>query len=219
MNPAIYLYVDTSESCHICQFVNIQRSLQEASQIKEQSKRDEVKSGRLQLRKMAVDLHAADDLAYTQTFENWSAVHKFGNTTSMYLQRILYFIQVQTVVTPPDTYEHLFAPDIIAKINNCNVERIDAKAIVEVIHGLRVYHNGVKDLLNFRTQCLDGLSISARKNLSLAQIAQLYVSIFQHDSIWEYCWKSVIPVMNHTILSSRDRFFAASRVSCWPYRD
>ena len=119
----------------------------------------------------------------------------------------------------PDTYEHLFARDIIAKINNCNVDRTDAKAIVEVIHSLRVYHNGVKDLLNFRTQCLDGLSISARKNLSLAQIAQLYVSIFQHDSIWEYCWKSVIPVMNHTILSSRDRFFAASRVSCWPYRD
>ena len=146
------------------------------------------------------------DLSYTQTFDNWSAVHKFGNTTSMYFQRILYFIQVQTTVTPPDTYAHLFAKDILAKVQGCNIERIDANAIVNVILGLRVYHNGVKDLLDFRTQCLDGLSIRTRQALSLAQIAQLYVSIFQHDSIWEYCWKSVVPVMNHTILSSRERF-------------
>jgi hypothetical protein len=91
-------------------------------------------------------------------------------------------------------------------VRGSNIERIDASAVLEIIKGLRVYTNGIADLLDFRTECLHGLSISKRKSLTLSQIAQLYVCVFQHDSIWEQCWQAVVPVMNHTIISSRDKF-------------
>ena len=62
-----------------------------------------------------------------------------------------------------------------------------------------MYLKNIQHLIDFRVQCLDGLNISTRKALSLAQIVQLYVCCFQHESIRDKCWKSVLPVLNHSI--------------------
>lgn len=161
---------------------------------------------RLQLRHLAVQLHAANSVPYTQTFENWRATIKFGNTTSVQLQRLLYFITVQNQPPPEDIYAHLYTKDVLRRVGASKVERIDDKAVVEVIRSLRVYKGQVSDLLDFRTTCLNGLSLSTRKKLSLSQIVQLYTCIFQHDSVWDVCWRSVVGATNHTTISARDKF-------------
>ena len=161
---------------------------------------------RVQLRLLAVQLHTANSVPYTQTFENWRATIKFGNTTSVQLQRLLYFISVQSQPPPEDIYAHLYTKDVLRRVGASKVERIDDKAVVDVIHSLRVYKGQVSDLLDFRTTCLNGLSLTTRKKLSLSQIVQLYTCIFQHDSVWDACWRSVVGPTNHTIITARDKF-------------
>lgn len=184
---------------------NVQKALRAAMDVEKQNQ-SRNKSSLTQLRYLATHLHNSDELAYTQTFDNWRVVQKFGNTTSTHMQRMLYFIQAQVTATPEDAYAHLYTRDIVARVRAHTMERIDVNAVIDVIKSLRVYNNGIPDLLDFRTQCLAGLSIAKRKNLPLSHVAQLYVCIFQHDSIWEACWKAVVSVVNHTIISARDKF-------------
>ena len=115
--------------------------------------------------------------------------------TSTQIQKIFYFIKVQETATPEDIYERLFTREILMRVRMSAVDRIDPQAITDIIKSLRVYGHNITDLLDFRTECLLGLSITARKTLTLAQVAQLYISVFQHDSVWEECWRSVVTVM------------------------
>jgi len=62
-----------------------------------------------------------------------------------------------------------------------------------------MYTNNIKHLIDFCLQCLDGLNIKARQELWQAQILQLYISCFQHESIRDLCWRAVLLVLNHTI--------------------
>ena len=43
--------------------------------------------------------------------------------------------------------------------------------------------NRKADLINFRAECLNGISHSIRSNLTLSQIVQLYICAFQHP-LW-----------------------------------
>ena len=187
-------------------FDQIRRSLSDALAVEMQTATDTKRPNQVQLRYLAANIHNTEQIPYTQTFDNWRTQHKFGNTTSIQLQRLLYFIQVQDTATPEDVYVHLFTRDVLQRVRSKAIEQIDVKAVIEIVKGLRVYHNGIADLIDFRTECLHGLSISHRKVLTLSNVAQLYVCVFQHDSVWEQCWKSIVPVVNHTIISARDRF-------------
>lgn len=201
------LYVDLAQSLTVTDNFNarIRKALSTAAEASNAEK-NVVEKKRMQLRHVAARLHTANELAHSQTFENWRASQKFGNVTSTQIQRLLYFIKVQEVSTPEDVYEKLFTKDILNRVRMSSIERIDALAVIDIIKSLRVYSCGIEDLLDFRTECLLGLSITARKALTLSHVAQLYISIFQHDSIWEECWRSVVNVMNHTIITARTKF-------------
>ena len=92
---------------------------------------------------------------------------------------------------------------------NGTVDSIDQYAVSKLIRSIRIYKHSIHNLIDFRVQCLAGLSATTRLNLSLADVVQLYICCFQHRSIFEYCWKQVVPVMNHTIQHSCERFRSA----------
>jgi hypothetical protein len=75
-----------------------------------------------------------------------------------------------------------------------------------VIKSLRVYHNNIKSLIDFRTQCMLGVSTAARSGLTQALVLQLYCATWQHESIRELCWQSIIGAYNYTISSSCELF-------------
>jgi len=56
-----------------------------------------------------------------------------------------------------------------------------------VYSSLRVYHQNIDSLLDFRTQFLGGFNITVQRKLSLSQVLQLYVCTFQHPSIQDRC--------------------------------
>ena len=55
-------------------------------------------------------------------------------------------------------------------------------------------------------ECLAGLPHSIRSELSMSKIARLYIACWQHDSIWEECLKSVVPMINYTIITVRLKY-------------
>jgi hypothetical protein len=163
---------------------------------------------RIRLREIVNSIHT-DTPQFVQTFEHWSTQQKFASTMSKHLHLLLYFVTVQMQPVPVDAYKVHFNENILANFMaspNKHVQQIDANAIIRVIKSIRVYLHTVHDLLDFRTQCLAGINKSRRLSLNLAQVLQLYVATFQHESIRQSCWKAVINVWNHTIETDLAQF-------------
>ena len=141
-------------------------------------------SRRVCLRRLAKDLHRSDSLQCNHTFDSWAAHLKFSNNTSIQLQRIPYFVQVQVAHTSPSVYTRFYTPDLLQRISNVSLERIDTSAVIArwVLDVLRVYKNDIHDLIDFRMDCLIGLPHSIRNELSLSKIARLYIACWQHAS-------------------------------------
>lgn len=143
--------------------------------------------------------------------ENWSIWRSQANfpiTTSTYVQKLLYFICVQ--VYPPDvqTYEGLFHEDLLQRVSAMKVHDIDVTCVIEVMDNLRTYNGEISNLIDFRHKCLFGINEKARQQLTLTNVLQLYISIHQHPSIIETCWRHVIPMFNHTIRMNIEEFKA-----------
>lgn len=167
---------------------------------------ENVKTDRPRLRILARQVHNSPAAHPRSSFRSWCSLCGFPASTSTQLQRILYFVRAQCNAVPTHLYEHLYTDDVLARSSQLSIETVDVDAMKPIIASIRVYRNNIKDLIDFRAQCLLGLPLQTRNKLSLAQVLQLYTSMYQHDSVWEECWKAVVPVMNHTISTSRARF-------------
>jgi hypothetical protein len=143
---------------------------------------------------------------YVHTFGNWSSQQKFSVTTSINTQRLFYFANAQTVAIPPEVYVKFFDASLVEKLVDGALHQIDVEAVLLVIKSLRVYHNNIKSLLDFRTQCTGGLNVATRDKLTRAVVLQLYVATWQHESIREQCWQSIVGAWNYTISSSCEVF-------------
>jgi len=127
----------------------------------------------------------------------------------MHLQLLLYFISAQQQPTDMELYRNLYNDKIIERTSRSGViDNIDHTAIAKIIRSVRIYKHSINNLIDFLTQCLHGFNIKTRMALSLAQIVQLYICCFQHSSVFEHVWKQVMPIMNHTITTSCEKFQA-----------
>lgn len=140
------------------------------------------------------------------SWTNWRQMLNFPATTSSSMQMLLYFISVQKETPRRELYEKFYTKEMCDKAAGCTVESIDASAINMVVSSLRVYQYRIKTLIDFSSQCLQGINQKKRQALSVVQILQLYIASFQHPSIWEKCWKHVVPTMNHTIIDNVNKF-------------
>ena len=67
----------------------------------------------------------------------WQLGVNFQNATSSHLQRLLYFIEVQSVKPARSIYECYYTSDICNRSSKIKVDVIDAEAIIMVIGSLR----------------------------------------------------------------------------------
>jgi len=154
---------------------------------------------RIRLRDVVEHVHRANALSYELSFDSWCSQKKFASTTGLNVQRLLYFVNAQTTPVDFGLFPDYFTPAMTSHLALQELSTIDIAPINAVIASLRMYTNNIKHLIDFRAQCLDGLNIKARQELSQAQILQLYICCFQHESIRDRCWRAVLPVLNHTI--------------------
>jgi hypothetical protein len=103
-------------------------------------------------------------------------------------------------------YFKFFDSSLVEKVIEGTLHQIDIESVLLVIKSIRVYHNNIKSLLDFRMQCTVGVNTATRANLTQALLVQLYVATWQHQSIREQCWQSIIGVYNYTISSTCEQF-------------
>ena len=143
---------------------------------------------------------------YVHTFGNWSSQQKFSVTTSINTQRLFYFCNAQSIIIPREVYLKFFDASLVEKLVDGALHQIDVEAVLFVIKRLCVYDNNIKSLLDFRTQCTGGLNTASRLQLTRPVVLQLYIATWQHESIREQCWQSIVGAYNWTISSSCDTF-------------
>lgn len=173
-------------------------------EVQHQKSLSQTRQTRFQLRVYVEHLAHNTDLEYNTSFSNWSSVQNFSNLTTVRRQELLYFFLAQ--VSGKEQCCDFLTEQEKVKLNASKLATIDASCLVRVIHSIRVYNFKIESLLDFRTQCLQGLSMLQRKKLSLAEVAQLYVCCWQHPSVREECWKSVVSMWNHTVATSCEKF-------------
>jgi hypothetical protein len=162
--------------------------------------------GRMQLRRLAEQLHQSKQWVYSATFDAWVAQQQFSVTTTRRQQLLMYFLLAQRKTAAEDKLALLFSPAMLKRMSSQSIDQIDAQAILSVLQSIRLYTHNVSALVDFRTLCLAGVSNTFRKTLSMAQILQLYVCCYQHSSVLEKCWRGTLPVWNYTIRDSCERF-------------
>lgn len=167
---------------------------------------DQKENGRLKLRTLARNIHRTDGMVYSSTFDSWATQQKFSVATNRRLQLFLYFVKTQVNKVHTNTIKNLFSQNILRKIDGQSVDHIDHRAITSVIGSIRLYSHNISSLIDFRTNCLHGINQSHRKTLSMAQILQLYICCYQHESIREICWQKIVPVWNFTIENAISKF-------------
>ena len=136
-----------------------------------------------------------ENKTYDSTFEHWEINQRFSINISNRMRKFLYFIKIQKERVPDELYLRYFDANNARLAINSTVDQIDLSAVLEIIHLVRTYnslHQSIDSLVDFRQTCFNGIAISTRKNLSKATTVQLYIASFQHESIREMCWKSIV---------------------------
>ncbi len=153
---------------------------------------------RLQLRYMTLSKATCKEDA-SNTFVSWANNLQLSVVSSKHLQSVLYFVKCQPTEIDVGMLQPYFSESIISKLRHAaNVVEIDVEAIFTLLSNIRVYLNNIPQLVDFRMSCLKGLSQTQRRSLTLINILQLYICVFQHPSIRLELWKKICPVLNHT---------------------
>ena len=139
-------------------------------------------------------------------FQDWRHEMKFSVNISLKTQKILYFIRAQEPPLATSVLKTMFDANMLAKIFAVNLERIDAAAVCDVIRTLRIYQYNITSLIDFRTQCLSGFNATTQAKLTLPVVLQLYVACWQHASMRDECWRSVIEVYSFPIRKRCEEF-------------
>ena len=172
------------------------------------SEKKEKDKGRVRLRYFAQSVDNQVAQSYERTFASWANAQRFPISTSLRLQNVLYFLRVQVDEIPMSTYTLYFSEGISARVMQSSVDSIDIEVVGQLITGIRTYHFKIPYMLDFRSQCLHGLSVSTRKSLTPAQVLQLYICCYQHYSVREHLWRRVVNVWNHSIATALKTFGA-----------
>ena len=83
---------------------------------------------------------------------------------------------------------------------------IDVGCILDVLRNLRKYGREISCLIDCRHKCLFGVNEKTRQEISLTHVMQLYISIYQHQSVVEHLWRQIVPIFNHTIRNNIEEF-------------
>ena len=104
----------------------------------------------------------------TVTWRSWQEALCFPPTTSSQMQRLLYFISVQSITPDRGLYESFNAEDMCDKAAANTFDSIDPLVIIMVFESLRLYQNNIKHLIDFSSKCLQGINQKTRQALPVA---------------------------------------------------
>ena len=144
-----------------------------------------------------------------ESYAGWSYLHALPSTLSEGVKHRLYFMSSQTSW---DWAEHLpkvlaSAKVILAKISQYPVTNPDVPVIVKVISQLKMDGSApFPELTDFKVRCFAALPMSHVQRMTLSEILQAYVAIYQAPSIWKDVFRSVVGVISVSLIRACETF-------------
>lgn len=194
--------------CFIEDMSGVLARMEEEEALQQQQQITSRARSRMQLRYLALSEASTSKVAYEQSFASWANQQRFPISTGQRLQQVMYFLRAQQSPVPAQVYGLYFAPALIDRVTQSTIDVIDADAMYAVLQAIRSYRHNVADLIDFRSGCLTGVSVTLRSALTLQQVLQLYIAAFQHPSVRETLWRRVLNVWNHSVQQALSVFTA-----------
>ena len=144
-----------------------------------------------------------------ESYAGWSYLHTLPTTLSEGVKHRLYFLSSQTSW---GWTEHLprvlpSAKVILAKIAQYPVTNPDLPVILKVILQLKMDGSApFPELTDFKVRCFAALPVSHVQRMTLSEILQAYVAIYQAPGIWKEVFRSVVGVLSVSLIRACESF-------------
>jgi hypothetical protein len=137
----------------------------------------------------------------------------YETTLSEGIKHRLYFLSSQSSW---DWAEYLprvlpSAKGILAKVAQYPVTNPDLPVILKVISQLRMDGSApFPELTDFKVKCFAALPVSHVQRMTLSEILQAYVAIYQAPPIWKDVFRSVVGVLSVSLIRACETFVRAN---------
>lgn len=148
-------------------------------------------------------------LSKWESYTGFCYKHQFPPTLSENVKQKFYFMASQTQW---NWNRHLHkilqsADTLLEKVAAYPVSEPELPVIIRVIEGLNMDGSApFKEMMDFKTNCLQSLPVTQVQKLTQTQILQLYVAAHQNPVIWREVWKHIIGVISVLIIQDCERF-------------
>ena len=103
------------------------------------------------------------------------------------------------------------AGPILAKIAQYPVTNPDLPIILKVVGRLKMDGSApFPELTQFRVECFAALPVTHVQRMTLSEILQAYVAIYQAPSIWKDVFRSVVGVISVNLIRACEGFVKAN---------
>jgi hypothetical protein len=144
-----------------------------------------------------------------ESYAGWCYIHTLPTTLSEGIKHRLYFLSSQTSWKWVDYLPRVLpsAKTILGKIAQFPVTNPDLPIVVKVISQLRM--DGAApfpELTDFKVKCFAALPVSHVQRMTLSEILQAYVAIYQAPAIWKEVFRSVVGVLSVSLIRACETF-------------
>ena len=172
--------------------------------------------GRPRLRDRLTGIKMADrnSCMHTNSFEWFKTMASFSSMVSYNTQMKAYFVMAQNAVDVKAVTASYFSLHVVDAVSDLAVESPEIAMLHEVISRVVYTKQPFKQLVQFHADCFGSIASSHKNKLTLTQVMQLYLTIYQKKSIWQDCWLLIAPFMNTQLVRDVDTFRAKYPTMC-----
>lgn len=144
-----------------------------------------------------------------ESYAGWSYLHALPSTLSEGVKHRLYFMSSQTTWDWPAHLPMVLASakGILTKIAQYPVTNPDVPVILRVISQLKMDGSApFPELTDFKVKCFAALPVSHVQRMTLSEILQAYVAVYQAPAIWKDVFRSVVGVISVSLIRACEGF-------------
>jgi hypothetical protein len=145
------------------------------------------------------------------SFNGWCTNVRFPNNVNVWLRQKLYFIQCQREQEAQALQDYMYDTvdkQLVEQIAKLKIAHVETVVVQSVIAKTSFFRQPFTELVRFREVVTSGLANHVGQHLTYSTLMQLYLTVYQRESIWQQCWKGVLPHINHTVISNIKNFVA-----------
>lgn len=144
-----------------------------------------------------------------ESYAGWLYLHTLPSTLSEGVKHRLYFMSSQTSWKWVDFLPRILpsAKAILAKVGKYPVTNPDLPIILKVISQLKMDGSApFPELTDFKVKCFAALPVTHVQRMTLSEILQAYVAVYQAPTIWKDVFRSIVGVLSVSLIRACEAF-------------